>query len=201
MRCATLRVVERFSFRRNRSKTNHSLRKPPFELPSETRAQGFPPEDLPFIFDRFWRGDRSRSERMHSGLGLAIAKQLVRAHGGTIVAQSVVGTGSSFVIELPADGEDQVGEQEPGRMERKLSRFGKRQGLQVVHQPGQQPGLIQGVVDMFGGGLIHTVQDAFQVALSGVRSSCAMSAVRLRRCCSARSSSPTMLLKRLNKSP
>jgi two-component system OmpR family sensor kinase/two-component system sensor histidine kinase BaeS len=63
---------------------------------------GIPAADLPFIFDRFWRGDRSRSERTHSGLGLAIAKQLVHAHGGTITAQSVVGTGSSFVIELPA---------------------------------------------------------------------------------------------------
>jgi two-component system OmpR family sensor kinase/two-component system sensor histidine kinase BaeS len=64
-------------------------------------GSGIPAEDLPFVFDRFWRGDRSRSERTHSGLGLAIAKQLIRAHGGTIAAQSVVGTGSSFVIELP----------------------------------------------------------------------------------------------------
>ncbi|MGZ9166935.1 MAG: sensor histidine kinase [Anaerolineales bacterium] len=64
-------------------------------------GSGIPAEDLPFIFDRFWRGDKSRSERTHSGLGLAIAKQLIRAHGGTVAAQSVVGTGSSFVIELP----------------------------------------------------------------------------------------------------
>lgn len=62
---------------------------------------GIPAEDLPFIFDRFWRGDRSRSERTHSGLGLAIARQLIRAHGGTIEAQSVPGRGTSFVIELP----------------------------------------------------------------------------------------------------
>jgi len=64
-------------------------------------GSGIAAEDLPFIFDRFWRGDRSRSERTHSGLGLAIAKQLIRAHGGIIEAQSVVGAGSSFVIELP----------------------------------------------------------------------------------------------------
>lgn len=63
---------------------------------------GIAPEDLPFIFDRFWRGDKSRSERIHSGLGLAIAKQLVQAHGGTIEAQSEVGKGTMFVIELPA---------------------------------------------------------------------------------------------------
>ncbi len=64
-------------------------------------GSGIPAEDLPFIFDRFWRGDKSRSERTHSGLGLAIAKQLIRAHDGTIAAQSLVGTGSSIVIELP----------------------------------------------------------------------------------------------------
>ena len=62
---------------------------------------GIAPEDLPFIFDRFWRGDKSRSERIHSGLGLAIARQLVQAHGGTIEAQSEVGKGTMFVIELP----------------------------------------------------------------------------------------------------
>ena len=62
---------------------------------------GIPAEDLPFIFDRFWRGDKSRSERTHSGLGLAIAKQLIHAHGGTIEAQSEAGKGTTFIIELP----------------------------------------------------------------------------------------------------
>lgn len=62
---------------------------------------GIAPEDLPFIFDRFWRGDKSRSERAHSGLGLAITKQLIRAHGGTIEAQSVMGRGTTFLLELP----------------------------------------------------------------------------------------------------
>lgn len=64
-------------------------------------GSGISPSDLPFIFDRFWRGDRSRSGRTHSGLGLAIAKQLIHAHGGTIEAQSEFGTGTSFIIELP----------------------------------------------------------------------------------------------------
>ncbi|MBK8794016.1 MAG: HAMP domain-containing histidine kinase [Holophaga sp.] len=64
-------------------------------------GSGIAPEDLPFIFDRFWRGDKSRSERSHSGLGLAITKQLVLAHGGKIAVQSEVGKGTSFMIDLP----------------------------------------------------------------------------------------------------
>lgn len=64
---------------------------------------GIPSEDVPFIFDRFWRGDRSRSDRVHSGLGLAITKQLVQAHGGEISVQTdgLPGKGTIFSIELP----------------------------------------------------------------------------------------------------
>ncbi len=61
---------------------------------------GIAAEDLPFIFDRFWRGDKSRTGRTNSGLGLAIAKQLIQAHGGTIEAESELGKGTRFVIEL-----------------------------------------------------------------------------------------------------
>jgi two-component system OmpR family sensor kinase/two-component system sensor histidine kinase BaeS len=66
-------------------------------------GEGIPAEDIPFIFDRFWRGDRSRTRETspHSGLGLAIAKQLIHAHGGTIEAQSETGKGTTFIIELP----------------------------------------------------------------------------------------------------
>jgi two-component system OmpR family sensor kinase/two-component system sensor histidine kinase BaeS len=66
-------------------------------------GSGIPPEDLPFVFDRFWRGDRSRSDRTHSGLGLAITRQLVQAHGGTIQVYSdgIPGNGTTFVIDLP----------------------------------------------------------------------------------------------------
>jgi two-component system OmpR family sensor kinase/two-component system sensor histidine kinase BaeS len=62
---------------------------------------GIASEDLPFLFDRFWRGDKSRRERTHSGLGLAITKQLIHAHNGTIEVQSEMGMGSTFIIELP----------------------------------------------------------------------------------------------------
>lgn len=64
-------------------------------------GSGIPAEDLPFIFDRFWRGDKPRSGRTHSGLGLAIAKQLLHAHGGTIDVESELGKGTTFTIELP----------------------------------------------------------------------------------------------------
>jgi two-component system OmpR family sensor kinase/two-component system sensor histidine kinase BaeS len=65
-------------------------------------GEGIPAENLPFIFDRFWRGDASRTERANSGLGLAISKQLVLAHHGTIEVQSQVNEGTTFIIELPS---------------------------------------------------------------------------------------------------
>ncbi|MCB0157270.1 MAG: two-component sensor histidine kinase, partial [Caldilineaceae bacterium] len=50
----------------------------------------------------FWRGDRARSHRdgVGGGLGLAIVRQLVEAHGGQIAVESVVGEGTRFVVEL-----------------------------------------------------------------------------------------------------
>jgi two-component system sensor histidine kinase BaeS len=65
-------------------------------------GKGIPPEDLPYIFDRFWRGDRSRSHAggAGSGLGLAIARQLVQAHGGRIGVESEPGQGTTFTIEF-----------------------------------------------------------------------------------------------------
>ena len=69
-------------------------------------GEGIPGEDLPFIFDRFWRGDRSRAHKggATSGLGLAISKQLVQAHGGRIRVESEPGKGTTFVIDLPYAG-------------------------------------------------------------------------------------------------
>jgi two-component system OmpR family sensor kinase len=64
-------------------------------------GRGIAAGDLPFIFDRFWRGDKSRTGRVNSGLGLAIARQLIQAHGGEINVESEVGTGTKFIIEIP----------------------------------------------------------------------------------------------------
>ncbi len=66
-------------------------------------GEGIAAEDLPFIFDRFWRGDRARthSEGSGSGLGLAITGQLVKAHGGTINVTSKLGHGTTFTLTLP----------------------------------------------------------------------------------------------------
>jgi len=66
-------------------------------------GEGIPAEDLPHVFDRFWRGDRSRSRAggAGSGLGLAIARHLVHAHGGWIDVESEVSLGTTFTIDLP----------------------------------------------------------------------------------------------------
>jgi signal transduction histidine kinase len=66
-------------------------------------GEGISPEDLPYIFDRFWKGDRSRSraEGVGSGLGLAISRKLVESHGGQIKVTSELGRGTTFTVELP----------------------------------------------------------------------------------------------------
>ena len=65
-------------------------------------GSGIPKEDLPYIFDRFYRGDKARErDNGGSGLGLAIAKSLVEAHNGTIDVISVLDEGTQFLISLP----------------------------------------------------------------------------------------------------
>ena len=66
-------------------------------------GEGIRPEDLDRVFERFYRGDQSRyGGNDELGLGLAIAKAFVQAHGGKIWAESPPGRGATFVFELPA---------------------------------------------------------------------------------------------------
>ncbi|WP_240138897.1 sensor histidine kinase [Streptomyces sp. MUM 178J] len=64
---------------------------------------GIPADDLPRVFDRFWRAEKSRSRRTGgSGLGLAIVRKLAEAHGGSARAESEEGKGSVFSLRIPA---------------------------------------------------------------------------------------------------
>ncbi|NWF77868.1 MAG: HAMP domain-containing protein [Chloroflexi bacterium] len=72
------------------------------EVSVSDTGEGIPAEDLPNIFERFYRVDKSRARATGgSGLGLTIAKRLVEAHGGKITVQSELGRGSRFSFTLP----------------------------------------------------------------------------------------------------
>jgi signal transduction histidine kinase len=65
-------------------------------------GEGIPPDELPNIFERFYRVDKSRARGTGgSGLGLTIARRLIEAHGGTIEARSEQGKGSRFSFTIP----------------------------------------------------------------------------------------------------
>lgn len=72
------------------------------EIAVRDNGPGIPDEDLPHIFERFYRVDKGRSrEKGGTGLGLSIVKHIVQLHGGRVWAESRVGVGTSFLFTLP----------------------------------------------------------------------------------------------------
>ena len=69
------------------------------QIAVEDNGTGIREEDLPFIFERFYRGPGGGL-----GIGLTIAKELVEAHGGRLEAKSTRGKGAVFTVSLPLDG-------------------------------------------------------------------------------------------------
>ena len=97
---------------------------------------GIAANDLPHVFDRFWRADRARSrasERGGFGLGLAIAQWIVQAHGGTITVQSRLGRGTVFAIVLPIVPEA-AGSEQPSKYD------GRVDGRAADAAPACEPG-------------------------------------------------------------
>ena len=72
---------------------------------------GVPPQDLPYVFDRFFRGTSSRG-RQGSGLGLAIVRQVAEQHGGTVSAANAEDGGAIFTLHLPAVAADEASARE-----------------------------------------------------------------------------------------
>lgn len=73
-----------------------------FSIEIHDEGEGIPNEDLPHIFERFYRVDKSRTRATGGkGIGLAVAKEIIELHGGTIHVQSQLGAGTIFTITLP----------------------------------------------------------------------------------------------------
>lgn len=85
-------------------RARRSLEDSRIEIAVEDEGPGIPPEDLPRVFERFYRVDKARSRELGgTGLGLAIVKHLVMAHGGSVRVESQPGRGSIFYFTLPID--------------------------------------------------------------------------------------------------
>jgi signal transduction histidine kinase len=83
-------------------------------------GEGIPPEDQERIFERFYRrGSELRRETQGVGLGLAIARHVVQAHGGSIEVESSPGSGSRFIVRLPVLMEPDVSSAAGGEREEK----------------------------------------------------------------------------------
>jgi two-component system sensor histidine kinase ResE len=72
-------------------------------LEVQDSGTGIPEEDLPFVFERFYKADkaRTRGQSGGTGLGLSIVKHLVHAHGGEVSVKSQLGKGTVFIVHLP----------------------------------------------------------------------------------------------------
>jgi signal transduction histidine kinase len=78
-----------------------AYRQPPYGVVAvKDSGAGIPPAEIPRIWDRLYRGDKSRSTS-GLGLGLSLVKAVVEAHGGRVEVASEVGTGSLFTVYLP----------------------------------------------------------------------------------------------------
>ncbi|MCC5942854.1 MAG: HAMP domain-containing histidine kinase [Balneolaceae bacterium] len=75
-----------------------------FVLEISDTGIGIPEKDLPHVFDRFYRADKSRSEKQGAGLGLAIAQKIFRLHGAEVMVSSVENEGTTFTVAIPGNG-------------------------------------------------------------------------------------------------
>jgi two-component system sensor histidine kinase BaeS len=73
------------------------------QLTVRDNGPGIPPDELPHVFRRFWRGDAGRNVT-GSGIGLTVVAELIRAHRGTVEVESPAGGGTSVVVTLPSAG-------------------------------------------------------------------------------------------------
>ncbi|PEE39236.1 HAMP domain-containing sensor histidine kinase [Bacillus pseudomycoides] len=75
-----------------------------FSISVQDEGEGIPREDIPHIFDRFYRVDKSRTRATGGkGIGLAVAKEIVELHSGSIQVKSELGMGTEFIIKLPIE--------------------------------------------------------------------------------------------------
>ncbi|RYG73639.1 HAMP domain-containing protein [Lentibacillus lipolyticus] len=75
-----------------------------FNVSIEDNGAGIPEDDIPFVFERFYKADKSRTrngKKKGTGLGLAIAKNIVEAHGGSITVRSRMNEGTTFAFQVP----------------------------------------------------------------------------------------------------
>ncbi|REK77287.1 HAMP domain-containing sensor histidine kinase [Paenibacillus paeoniae] len=79
---------------------------PYIQLKISDEGVGIPPEDVPYIFERFYKADKARKRTGGTGLGLAIVKNLIELHHGKIQVDSTAATGTTFTILLPVEGKE-----------------------------------------------------------------------------------------------